>query len=393
MRRFSLWMRAHPMVGDSVIALVVGLMDLAILIAATVADQPNVQPWYIGVPVIVAAVAPLVIRRKHPLIFAYAVLVLGVPHAALELGLTALITGSIAVYTLVAYVGRRQAALYLAAQLLVSTVQIGIQLPSSEWLVAGGFTAGMLAFSWVLGEFIGARRAYHAELEARLHLLETERDQATRIAVADERTRIARELHDVVAHAVSVIVVQAEGASYAICSDPDAARHAVRTIADTGRGALNELRTLLDVLRNSDTEASPLAPQPDLDALSALVERMRASGLRVTLQVPGDLTGLPAGVALGVYRIVQESLTNTLKHAGPGARAQVRVERTPAGVEVRVDDDGAGRFPAAGLAAVTGGNGVIGMRERAVVFGGSLEAGPDPSGGWRVHAALPLNDS
>lgn len=259
-------------------------------------------------------------------------LVLGSVHAALELGLAGLGTGCIAVYTLVVYVGRRVAGVYLAAQLLSSAVQIGVQFGAAEWPVIGGFTFGTLAFSWLLGEFVGARRAYHSEVEARLHLLETERDQATRIAVAEERTRIARELHDVVAHAVSVIVVQAEGAAYAIESDPAAARGAVRTIADTGRGAqavrlAAELRpdvVLMDVRmpvldgveatrRIVDAESARVLVMTtfDLDEYVYSALRAGASGFLLKDTRPAELVSALRAVAHG-DAVVSPSVTRRL---------------------------------------------------------------------------------
>lgn len=206
--------------------------------------------------------------------------------------------------------------------------------------------------------------------------------------MADERARIARELHDVVAHAVSVIVVQADGAAYAVRSQPELAERAVKTISSTGREALTELRRLLGVLR-SEEAGGELTPQPaGTQSLSELAERVRAVGLPVRLEIVGNVDDLPAGVGLGVYRIVQEALTNSLKHAGPGTKAVVRVEHSGDEVHLDIADDG--RRAAGTLVGVSGGNGLIGMRERALVFGGSLDAGPRPGGGWQVKARLPL---
>ncbi|WAL69939.1 sensor histidine kinase [Amycolatopsis cynarae] len=379
------------MAGDSLLAALLLVADLLLLLVDSLTPHPEMTPWYLAIPVDLAMTLPLVFRRRYPLTVACVALVAATVHGALNLGVGSL-GAVIALYTLLVYVGRRQAAYYLAGLVL-----------SSAGLLAFTWTPGSIgtaiitllvfAFCWVLGEFVGARQAYHKEVEARLHLLETERDQASRIAVAEERGRIARELHDVVAHAVSVIVVQADGASYAVRSDPDLAQRAVETISRTGREALAELRRLLEVLRNNeDPGAEPRIPQPDAESMEELVDRVRQAGLPVRLDVEGGLGGLPAGVSLGVYRIVQESLTNTLKHAGRDARAEVRIRRGPHVVEVEVIDDGAGKarqlVPAG--TALPGGNGVIGMRERAHVYGGTLDVGPAPGGGWRVRATLPV---
>ncbi|MTD58669.1 sensor histidine kinase [Amycolatopsis sp. RM579] len=380
------------MVGDSLLAALLLLVDLLLFVVDSTHPHPSMKPWYVTIPVDLVMTLPIAFRRRSPMIVAYVVLVVSIVHSVLQLGISSLTASAIALYTLVVYVNRKQAAWYLVAQVITGGIQLGLTWQSSNWIITILIVL-TFAFSWVLGEFVGARRAYQTELEARLHLLETERDHASRIAVVQERGRIARELHDVVAHAVSVIVVQADGASYAVRSNPDLAERAVQTISATGREALAELRRLLDVLRNEDGDGVPRIPQPDAESLAELVERVRQAGVPVRLEIDGTLSGLPTGVSLGVYRIVQESLTNTLKHAGQGARADVRVVRGENLVEVFVTDDGAGKARALVPAAeppLPGGNGVIGMRERANVYGGSLEVGPAPGGGWQVHATLPV---
>ncbi len=385
-------MRAHPMAGDTVLAVLLGLIDMLLFVADGLAEIAELPPWYIAVPVNIAMVVPLVFRRKSPLWSAYVVLVISIVHATLQLGVASVAGLAMSIYSVVVYAGRRQGLVFVGAVVVSSAVQLALE-ETDELFISALFLAFGIALCWTLGEFVGARRAYDVEVEARLHLLETERDQATRIAVAEERGRIARELHDVVAHAVSVMVVQADGASYALESNPDLARRALQTISETGRGALGELRRLLDVLRSDDADGEPRVPQPDAHALAELAERMRTAGVPVELET-NELGDLPAGVSLGIYRIVQESLTNTLKHAGRGATASVRVHRTGDLVEVLVSDDGAGRVRQLAATAASqrlpGGNGLIGMRERAHVYGGTLDVGPAPGGGWQVRAALPV---
>jgi signal transduction histidine kinase len=383
-------MKAHPMVGDTLVAAFIAMFDVLIFIGRIFTAGPNAEaapkPWYITLPLIVGAVTPMVFRRSFPIAAAYLALAIGVAHSLLEIGIASLITACIALYTLVAYVGRRTALLYLAVNEVITLAQAPWQFPE-DWVVTLIVVNLAMAFSWALGEFNGARRAYNAEVEQRLRLLETERDQQARIAVADERARIARELHDVVAHAVSVMVVQADGAAYAVHSQPELAERAVKTISSTGREALTELRRLLGVLRSEDT-AGERTPQPGTQSLSELAGRVRAVGLPVQLDIVGNVDDLPTGVGLGIYRIVQEALTNSLKHAGPGSSAVVRVERTGDRVELSIVDNG--HRAASTLVGVSGGNGLIGMRERALVFGGTLEAGPRPTGGWQVRASLPI---
>ncbi|HEX4725846.1 MAG TPA: histidine kinase [Pseudonocardiaceae bacterium] len=379
------------MFGDSVVAVLLALLSL--LEGFSSSGDPLFY-W----PVAVLMVVPLVFRRRRPLLTAYLIAAGGLlqllTNGVAEPIQISDISLAVALYTLVVYAERRQAVVYAGVLLVGSAIDLVWRFDRLVSAVAVGIGALLIyGFSWVLGEFIGARRAYHSEVETRLRLLETERDQQATIAVAAERTRIARELHDVVAHAVSVIVVQADGAGYAIRSDPDLAETAVSTISATGREALIELRRLLDVLRSDTDDRATRAPQPDVTALPDLVEKVTAVGLPVRLNLLGELTSLPAAIGLGIYRIVQESLTNTLKHAGTGANAFVRVERVGGLVEVEVDDDGTGTGGSGDLAEVSGGNGLIGMRERATVLGGSLTAGQVPGGGWQVRAIFPVRAS
>jgi signal transduction histidine kinase len=225
-----------------------------------------------------------------------------------------------------------------------------------------------------------------AALEERAQLLDVERDQEMRLAATTERARIARELHDVVAHSLSVVIAQADGGRYAGKADPEAATGALEAIAATGRQALTDMRALLGVLRDGGGEE--YAPQPDVEAIPALVEDVRASGLDVDLITEGTPRSLPAGPQLAAYRIVQESLTNVLKHAGPAGRAWVRLQWRDDALELSVLDDGRGAS-AAMVDADGDGQGIRGMVERAQLHGGRLEAGPRHSGGFGVHAALP----
>jgi signal transduction histidine kinase len=386
-------MRAHPVFGDSLIAGLLFMADLSVF-----AGESAVSPGTIFLVGLLLSV-PVAFRRKYPMATSYVILFGGflqlMTHGGLDHGVPVRVADfalAVALYTIVAYVGRQQALLYTMALLVGTLIWAIWRIGDPSVSVIPTFLVTVLfGFSWALGSFVGARRAYHSELEQRLKLLETERDQQARIAVGEERSRIARELHDVVAHAVSVMIVQADGAGYAIRTKPELAEAAVKTISDTGRQALTELRRLLGVLRSEDQSATQWAPQPDARELDALAENCRATGLPVRLEIIGDVERLPVGLGLGVYRIVQEALTNTLKHAGTGANAVVKVLRTDEKVVIEVTDDGFGTPH--DLVAVSGGNGLIGMRERAGVLGGTLEAGPNPGGGWRVRAVLPLTAS
>jgi signal transduction histidine kinase len=249
--------------------------------------------------------------------------------------------------------------------------------------------------AWVLGDSVASRRARSAALEERAVRAERERDAQAEIAAAAERVRIARELHDVIAHNLSVMVAQADGGAYAFDAAPERSRQALAEIGRTGRKALSEMSSLLGVLR-ADSETPPLAPAPAADEIAQLVAQAREAGMHVSYTVDGTARPLPGGLSLAAYRIVQEALTNVRKHAGPGAAAEVTLCYGPDELLVRVADDGRGtaglpRYGADPTApADHRGHGLTGMRERAAMYGGMLQAGPCPGGGFEVTARLPL---
>ncbi len=264
----------------------------------------------------------------------------------------------------------------LLATLLVLLTTIVVVVEDGSSLNVSGF----LFFGFLIGGPFLAGVVMRIRRE-RERLFERERDERARAAVAEERTRIARELHDVVAHAISVIVLQARGARHSLVDNPADARHAIDAIERTGSQALAEMRRLLAILRTD--EAATLAPQPSLNQLDALAGEVRAAGLPVEVRVEGEPRELSPGVDASAYRIAQEALTNALKHAGR-ARAVVTVRYGAQALELEVADDGVGATNG------DGGHGLIGMRERSAVFGGTIEAGPRRGGGYVVHARLPL---
>jgi signal transduction histidine kinase len=285
--------------------------------------------------------------------------------------------------------GSRRAAL-VAGGVAAAVVAVVMSLPRTDAdLVDAAFASLGLAGAWVLGDRARVQRALAAELSDRAVRLEREREGEARRAVASERARIARELHDVVAHHVSMMVVQAEAGPLAVERDPARAAGAFEAIAATGRQALVEMRRLLGVLRG-DGQAPSLAPQPGLDQVPSLVEQVGRAGLEVELVVEGEKAPLPAGVELSAYRIVQEALTNAVRHAGPGrARVLVRYGERDLELTVRDEGGGGGAAPAGGPPSRSG-QGLVGMRERVSLFGGELHAGPGPDGGFTVAARLPL---
>ncbi|GAB2828529.1 DUF7134 domain-containing protein [Streptomyces daliensis] len=252
--------------------------------------------------------------------------------------------------------------------------------------------------AWVLGDSIRTRRAYYAQLEERATRLEKEREAHAKIAAAAERARIARELHDVVAHNVSVMVVQADGAAYVLDTAPEQTKQALETISGTGRQALAEMRRLLGVLRSGEgstrgaRDRSEYVPQPGMEQLAELVDQVRGAGLMVDFTIEGTPRPLPSSVELTAYRIVQEALTNSRKHGGPDVGASVRLRYGDDELSLLAEDDGRGAqrelYEDGGADGL--GHGLIGMRERVGMVGGSLEAGPRPGGGFRISAVLPL---
>ena len=272
----------------------------------------------------------------------------------------------------------------IAAAALTVVFTVALMITDGEsWNLGGVLFFGLLIGSpFAVGRAIRYRRLREAALEETNVALARERDERARAAVAEERTRIARELHDVVAHAVSVMVLQARGGRALLDTEPDESREAFDTIERTGSQALGEMRRLLGQLRAEDEELA-LAPQPSLSRLDSLAEEVTRAGLPVELRIEGRPTELPAGVDVSAFRIVQEALTNALKHAGP-ARAIVAVRYLDGEVDIEVADDGRG-----GANGDGSGHGLTGIRERVALYGGEFAAGAQRQGGYAVRARLP----
>ncbi|GGQ36266.1 signal transduction histidine kinase [Actinomadura coerulea] len=337
----------------------------------------------------VALAGPLVLRRTFPrTVFAVVALVSFVQCVLGQIPVPANVSVLMGLYTVAAGCAFRWG---LAAALVgeVGAVMVTYRYPSgaSDRKFTFVMMTVLVAGVYVLGLHMRTRRAYLRSVEERAERLERERDNEVKVAMAAERARIARELHDVVAHNVSVIVVQADGASYAIDTDVGRARQALDTISSTGRLALAEMRRLLGVLREND-DAGAYAPQPGVAQLDELVEQVRAAGLAVEFEVDGDPEAMSEGRQLTVYRIVQEALTNTLKHGGPRVSVSVRLRYSGDALEIRVVDDGRGAAaPDDGR-----GHGLAGMRERVAVYGGTVTAVPRAGGGFEVAAVLPVRE-
>jgi signal transduction histidine kinase len=333
------------------------------------------------VPTALAATLPLAWRRRFP--FAVLCVVVGALSAQALLtvpvdGMSGLVALVVAVYSVAAHAERTRALAGLALALVAVVVVIGDDPADIP------FEAFVIGAPWLAGYGLRAARLRARELEALTAELASEREERARLAVAAERTRIARELHDVVAHSVSTMVVQAEAGDELLVEHPQRAGEAFVAIQTTGREALTEMRRLVGLLRQGDRELA-LVPQPSMVRLEDLIARVREAGLAVELEVEGPTRPLPPGLDLSAYRIVQEALTNALRHAG-GAHAWVTLRYRDDALELGIVDDGH-----SGGNGESAGHGLAGMRERVKLYGGQLEAGRRPDGGYAVHARLPLS--
>jgi signal transduction histidine kinase len=381
---------ASAWVFDSALALVAVGLATALFVSELAGWGLPRGMLVLGFGLVLLHTLPLAARRRWP----GTVLVLSVASGQVgaALGLPRFFQGPailVAVYSVAAYGSRWVALAGLAlAEVGLAAVPrttFGIEFDAPALV---GYM-GILAAAWLLGHFAHNYRAYAARLEERTAELEQAREELARRAVTEERLRVARELHDVVAHAMSVIAVQSGVGAHVADSQPEEVGKALAAIEATSRDALTELRRLLGVLRQDGDPQASLTPVPGLANLEGLLAEVAKAGLTVGLRVEGTPAPLPAGLDLSAYRIVQEALTNVVNHAGP-ATAQVTIRYRDHEVAVEVTDNGRGVGAVAGDGRRGTGHGLIGMRERVAAFGGDLEVGPRPGGGFRVAARLPL---
>jgi signal transduction histidine kinase len=364
------WLHRHPSLVD--VSIVVLL-----LVTGIGAALDNASMAATAVTLVVAETLPLLVRRRYPVAVSVVVTAIALVMIALGVWLVPLQLG-VALYTLTSLREARAARATAIASIVV--VAVAVLAAGKLEFGAGAARVALLVAAFFLGDSIGSRRAYVREIEEKAERLERQRETESRRAVAEEQARIAREFHDIVAHALSVIIVQAGAADDAFEHDPTRAREAVRAVDSAARAALTDLRRVLGILHVQ----AEYRPQPGLAQIDSLIDQVRATGLRVSLQIEGKPRPLSPAVELSAFRIVQEALTNSLKHAG----AQQVVVRICYGdrLELEVSDDGAGDNATAGLA----GSGLIGMRERVTLLGGALAAGDAPGGGYRVAAEIPI---
>jgi signal transduction histidine kinase len=385
-RRLARSSAAHPVAVDLAICLTVA--------AVSVAGLSTQHRLTVLAAVFCAALcAPLPLRRVSPPLCFGVVATVALAQWLLAAPQLADVAVLLALYW-VALDGSLRAAALAACVVEAGAVMAAVRWSPSEPLKVWVGLTGLATAAGVLGVSVRQRRVLLASLEERAARLEFERDQEGRLGAAAERARIAREMHDIVAHNLTVMIALADGATYTMDTAPERAAEATRRVAATGREALVEMRRLLGVLREQSSGQSPgqapeqpLEPQPRLGRLDELLARVQAAGIPVTMDLEGDPHGLADGVQLTVFRVAQEALTNTLKHATRPTRAHLALSCRPGRVELEVTDTGGGHVEGR-AAAGPGGRGLHGMRERAANYGGTLEAGPGPRGGWRVCLRL-----
>jgi signal transduction histidine kinase len=385
MKRRRLWELAREYWFDALVlaGLAWWLVDAAVYIHSPGAED---GPLWFDVLAILAFTTPFLARRRFP------VASLVVPASAI--GLSSFIDSGLVKHPFISYafglaicfrfgmLPRRLQSVGGLAFVIGIGALVEVNAPNGK---LGDFLWTAITFSvaWVVGFAVGEKFREVDEAKERAAAAEREREERARRAVADERARIARELHDVVGHSVSVMTVQASAVRRLLESDQEQVTEALQVVEQTGREALAEMRRMVGVLRHAE-EAPALAPQPSLGQIEKLVQHTRDRGLSVELRVEGEPLQLPAGVDLTAYRLVQEGLTNAIKHAR-AERAEVLVRYGDGHVELTVTDDGRGEGDGDG-----GGHGLVGMRERVTVYGGELDAGPRPEGGFRLRAKLPI---
>ena len=396
--RVHTWFRARPLVFDGLAALWwLSFSMFGFLIAAADSVAFHNAVWKAFPWMVIGSVAITIRRRSFKVAVGIQIALMLTPFIS-EDAFWGQSGWSMYVLTYTAMADHRWRTALSATGLMWGAGALAIYFYPDDMAGETGSTrTGVYVVTYVLaltslfiGRLVHNRRALVEALRTRAEAAEANQQALAAQAVSDERRRIARELHDVVAHHVSVMGVMATGARRVLANDPHRAEEALATIEDTGRTALREMRRLLDVLRTSDEEDAELTPQPGLGAVQTLVEQVRDAGLPVRLLIEGVEVPLDPGVALSVYRIVQEALTNTLKHGGR-ARAEVRIKYTGDQLHVEVFDDGRGPRLTPRAPGDRVGHGLVGMRERIALYGGTLRTGPRPGGGFRVYAKIPID--
>mgnify|MGYP000011021407 FL=1 len=382
------WLRTHSRAADGLLALMIVAAAIpAHLAGKTSVNDPNqLDPTWWTVLFVLAGTAPLYWRRTHSLVVGVVVITAEVFALFIGIGGAAFIGSVVAVYSIGAHtngVGRTRVASTIAV--MVGLLFVAGWIDGLSLLDEFISTGVLLITAFVLGDNLQRRRQQNASLAERADRAEREQGLLAEQRVAAERTRIARDLHDVVAHSVSVMVIQAAAARRSLAHSPDLAATALETIESTGRQTMTELRSILGVLRtDSDSISAPPSPQPSLSHLENIAG---LDDLPVELTIDGDVRALPVGVSVTGFRLIQEALTNVRRHAGSVGTVKISLRISEGSIAIEVIDDGRG----AGSLPGPDGFGIVGMRERVAAAGGTMNAGPRPGGGWQVRANLPVD--
>ncbi len=373
---------------DGLLAAILAVSGLGVLWIGSSSVEGATDPNLLSTLLVIGASAPIALRRQHPIPVLAVVTVNQFVLEILDFHTGGWMSIFVALYTVAAHTSGRPLAItaklfglatlpLLIAGVMFSNLRIGELVSSIVFLIG----------SFMLGDYLKRRRRQAAEAAERDSIAARERELLARQQVQDERARIARELHDVVAHSVSLMIIQSGAARRSIVSSPVQAEQALRELEATGRQAMDELRRVLGVLRTGETDGTELTPQPTLADIRSLVSDDPT--LNVVLTEVGTPHGdVPSSIGLSLYRVVQEALTNVRKHAGPVKHVEVTVTYEPRRIVVQVTDDGRG----ASVTPTAGGHGLAGMRERMALCGGTVSAGPRQGGGWHVRASAPINE-
>lgn len=402
--RLGRWIERHTAVVDAMWIVPMALLLLTMSSSLTGYSEISV-PMPVFYFTLAVEVGALIWRRTHPAASAFVVFFMALFHllAGMPIVFPVDFAVLVALYSVTAYgpkwAGNLAATASAIGAFVFMAVAIIQEYGNSEnprnslivFMFGTAFIWAICGTTWILAILKRVRVTQYRDAVTRNELLISERDQALKLAAQAERNRIAREMHDIVAHSLSVIIAQADGGRYAAKKDPEAATRALDTVSATGRNALADTRRILGVLRADGTDALETSPQPEAQDLDQLIEQMRETGMTIAFVTIGSPRDVPAGIGLSAFRIVQESLTNVLKHAGPDPSVTVTQRWNSGSVELDIIDDGRGAEAFA--SSDNAGHGLIGMRERVALFGGTLEAGALAAGGFRVHATFPTSTS
>ncbi|WP_128430969.1 sensor histidine kinase [Streptomyces cyaneus] len=393
--------RRHPWLLDTAVVLIVALISLPDLLSDTShgpfgeAVRRDQLPSGVLFLFAAALIVPLWWRRRAPAVAFFVIALVSLVQWSFGVWQQAGVSTLIALYSLALHGSLRVLGWAAAVTVVEMTVAVCVLVDVGNPLRGLFFLLGTATAAMAVGLTLRIRRMYLAALEDRARRLEIERDQRVQLTAAAERSRVAREMHDIVGHNLSVMVSVADGAATLAANRNEQSAEALRILGDTGRQAMSELRRVLGVLREERDDVRMLSPQPGIGDLDPLLARVRAAGLTVTYRTVGDLDSLGSGVQLTVYRIVQEALTNTLKHAGPGSTADVTVAVDAGKVRIGVADTGTPpgvsvrTRPESPTDSGNAGHGLVGIRQRAAMYGGAVDIGPRGIGhGWHVDVVL-----